>query len=59
MPFVVVKVGAYHRVKNTATGKVGKDKFVSKENADIQRANRQRFINLINKSTTSKKKKKK
>lgn len=59
MPFVVIKQGGNFRVKNTTTGKIGKDKFKKKENADIQVKNRQRFIKLIQQKTGDKKKVKK
>lgn len=50
MTFIVVKDGSgFFRVKNTITGKVGKDRFVKKKNAEIQQKNRERFIRLIQK----------
>ena len=52
MTFVVVKdKQGFYRVKNSITGKVGRDKFVKKVNADIQQKNRERFINLIQRKT--------
>jgi hypothetical protein len=60
MPFKVIKDKQNNfRVKNTTTGKVGKDKFKSRQNAEIQRKNRERFILLIQKSSKVKKDKKK
>lgn len=59
MPFIVVKQGKHFRVKNTKTGKVGSDKFVKKENAEVQRKNRERFIRLIARTSQENKKKKK
>lgn len=50
MTFIVVKdKQGFFRVKNTITGKVGKDRFMKKNNAEIQRKNRERFIRLIQK----------
>ena len=57
MPFVVIKKGKHFRVKNTRTGKIGSDKFVKQENAEIQRKNRERFIRLISKTSSIKNKK--
>jgi hypothetical protein len=59
MPFVVVKVGANWRVKNSKTGKVGRDLFKSQENAIKQKKNRERFIKLIADTSSKKKKDKK
>lgn len=59
MPFVVIKKGDYFFVKNTKTGKVGSDRFKTKENADIQRKNRERFIRLVASKTELADKKKK
>ena len=60
MPFKVIKdKQGNFRVKNTTTGKVGKDKFKSRQNAEIQRKNRERFILLIKKSSKLKTDKKK
>jgi hypothetical protein len=48
MAFEVVKdKQGFFRVKNTSTGKIGRDRFVSKANADIQKRNRDRFVRLI------------
>ena len=50
MTFVVIKdKQGFFRVKNTITGKVGKDRFMKKKNAEIQQKNRERFIRLIQK----------
>lgn len=50
MTFIVIKDNqGFFRVKNTITGKVGKDRFMKKKNADIQQKNRERFIRLIQK----------
>ena len=50
MTFVVIKdKQGFFRVKNTITGKVGKDRFIKKKNAEIQQKNRERFIRLIQK----------
>tara|TARA_R110001592_G_scaffold78043_2_gene234464 strand:+ start:9402 stop:9596 length:195 start_codon:yes stop_codon:yes gene_type:complete len=62
--FVVIKdQQGNFRVKNTNTGKVGRDRFKSRANAEIQRKNRERFIKLIQQKTSlgtnGKKKKKK
>lgn len=65
--FVVIKdQQGNFRVKNTNTGKVGRDRFKSRANAEIQRKNRERFIKLIQQKTSlgtnnknNKKKKKK
>tara|TARA_R110000824_G_scaffold112473_2_gene261679 strand:+ start:316 stop:507 length:192 start_codon:yes stop_codon:yes gene_type:complete len=51
MPFVVVKVGNDFRVKNSTTGKVGRDRFKKKENAVVQMKNRERFIRLMKSKT--------
>tara|TARA_R110000851_G_scaffold99395_1_gene214476 strand:+ start:3114 stop:3311 length:198 start_codon:yes stop_codon:yes gene_type:complete len=52
MTFVVVKdKQGFYRVKNSITGKVGRDRFAKKVNADIQQKNRERFINLIQRKT--------
>ena len=58
MPFIVIHQGKHFRVKNTKTGKVGSDKFVKKENAEVQRKNRERFIRLIARTSQDKKGKK-
>lgn len=42
--------GVGFRVKNLKTGKVGKDKFKQKKNAQIQVKNRHRFLKLISNS---------
>ena len=55
MPFVVIKQGKYFKVKNTKTGKVGRDRFLTKKNAEIQVKNRERFIRLIEKTSSNKK----
>lgn len=47
MVFSVIKRGNYFYVKNNKTGKVGSNKFKLKENAEIQRRNRERFIKTI------------
>jgi hypothetical protein len=65
MAFVVIKdKQGFFRVKNNITGKVGRDRFKTKDNAEIQRKNRERFIRLIQRkaggvSNTGKKDKKK
>mgnify|MGYP003129150200 CR=1 FL=1 len=54
MTFVVIKdQQGNFRVKNTLTGKVGRDKFKTKANADIQQKNRERFIRLIQRKAGS------
>ena len=58
--FIVIKdQQGNFRVKNTTTGKIGKDKFRSRENAEIQKKNRERFIKLIQKTSKTENKKKK
>ena len=47
MTFTTIKRGKFYYVKNSKTGKVGKNKFKSKENADKQVANRKRFLRMI------------
>ena len=47
MPFSVIKRGEYFYVKNDKTGKVGSNKFKSKDNALKQKRNRERFIKMI------------
>jgi len=51
MTFIVISKGGYHYVKNTKTGKVGSNKFKSKENAQKQVKNRQRFLTMIKNKT--------
>ena len=49
MPYTIIKKGQYFKIKNTSTGKIHKNNFKSKENAEIQRKNRVRFEKLIEK----------
>jgi uncharacterized protein YegP (UPF0339 family) len=59
MVFQVVKdKQGNFRVKNTTTGKIGRDKFRKRENAEIQKKNRERFIKLIQKTSKTEKSKK-
>ena len=55
MAFKVVRnpKGSGFKVKNTTTGKIGKDNFKSKKNADIQVRNRYRFIKLMKKKNSN------
>ena len=49
MPYIIVKKGNIFKIKNTSTGKVHKNNFKTRENAEIQRKNRIRFEKLIEK----------
>lgn len=49
--FAVIEKGGKFYVKNLKTGKVGSNVFRKRENAEIQRKNRERFIKLMNKKT--------
>ena len=47
MTFTTIKRGNFYYVKNNKTGKIGSNKFKSKNNADKQVANRKRFLKMI------------
>ena len=51
MPFKTISnpQGKGFRVKNTKAGKIGKDVFKFRKNANIQVKNRQRFLKMIQK----------
>ena len=49
MPYIVIKKGNIFKIKNTTTGKIHKNNFKTRENAEIQRKNRVRFEKLIEK----------
>ena len=49
MPYIILKKGSYFKIKNTTTGKVHKNNFKEKKNAEIQVKNRMRFEKMIKK----------
>jgi len=49
MPYSVIKKGNIFKVKNLKTGKLSKNNFKEKKNADIQLRNRIRFEKLMKK----------
>ena len=54
MPFKVVKINNYFRVRNTTTGKIGRDKFKERKNAKAQVSNRYRFLKMVKNKTGTK-----
>ena len=51
MGFKVIQKGKIFKVMNTTTKKVGKDRFKTRKNAQIQVANRYRFLKMIKNKT--------
>ena len=49
MPYVIIKKGTYFKIKNTTTGRIHKNNFKDKKNAEIQVKNRLRFEKMIKK----------
>ena len=47
MPYIIIKKGNIFKIKNTTTGRLHKNNFIKKENAEIQVKNRVRFEKLI------------
>ena len=51
MGFKVVQKGNIYKVQNTTTKKIGRDKFKTRKNAEIQVKNRYRFLKMIKNKT--------
>ena len=49
MPYVIIKKGNLFKIKNTTTGKIHKNNFKERKNAEIQVKNRIRFEKMIKK----------
>ena len=49
MPYIIIKKGSFFKIKNTTTGKIHKNNFKKRDNAEKQVKNRQRFEKLIQK----------
>ena len=54
MPYIIIKKGNIFKIKNTTTGRLHKNNFIKKENAEIQVKNRVRFEKLIEKQIKKK-----
>ena len=55
MPYMIIKKGNYFKIKNITTGKLHKNNFKDRKNAEIQVQNRKRFEKLIEKQILKKK----
>ena len=54
MPYIIVKKGNNFKIKNTTTGRLHKNNFKDRKNAEIQVKNRVRFEKLIEKQKNKK-----
>tara|TARA_R110002049_G_scaffold244999_1_gene418858 strand:+ start:1061 stop:1228 length:168 start_codon:yes stop_codon:yes gene_type:complete len=54
MPYIIVKKGNNFKIKNTTTGRLHKNNFKDRKNAEIQVKNRVRFEKLIEKQINKK-----